>query len=136
MDRTLFNMMIVFFLSVGLFASYVLLNKPLTRLTRASTEGTPSAQNSLMFAWPLKVSADGKTPITITVFARNYNGRAIPGKSVTLTTNFGKLQQTTITTDTEGKSLFRITSDSPGVAEIKAMIDNIEVQRTISVKFE
>lgn len=134
MDKNLNRILLIFFLSFGLFTSYVLLSKPLTKLTRASEETKISAQNSLIFAWPLKLQTNNSTRIT--VFARNYNGRAIEGKSVTLRTTFGQINQSTITTDNEGKSVFIITSSTPGVAEIEAIVDNIRIQRTISVQFE
>lgn len=134
MDKTINRLFIIFFLAFGLFISYVVLNKPLTKLTRASTDGKVSPQNSLVFAWPLQTAVN--QPTSITIFARNYNGRAIPNKTVRVTSTFGKIQQSTVVTDAEGKAVFTLTADTPGVAEIEAIVDNIKIQRTISVQFE
>ncbi len=133
-DQTLRRLFIVFFLGFALFTSYVFLSKPLTKLTRASEELKPSIQNSLVFAWPLKTTI-GKQSV-ITVFARNYQGRGIVGKQVELSTTLGSIQHASATSDSQGMVKFVLSSSTPGVAEIKVMVDNIGIQRTISVQFE
>ena len=135
MDRTLVSMLSLFFFSFFIFSTYVVLNKPLTKYTRASEELRTSAQSSLIFAWPLQVKANSKGT-TVTVFARNVNGRALAGKPVTINSSFGTIKESLATTDSEGKSLFYITSSTAGVAEFEAIVDNIKIQRKISVKFE
>lgn len=136
MDKTFSRLLAVFFLAFLLFTSFVFFNKPLTRLTRANEEGKPSPRTSLIFAWPLRNKADGITPTGIQVFARNRDGKALSGKQVQLVSSIGEIKQDILITDEQGKVAFNIVSTKPGVAEIKAIIDNIEIENSVSVKFE
>jgi hypothetical protein len=136
MDKTFTRLLLVFFLAFVMFTSFVFFNKPLTRLTRANEEGKPSPRTSLIFAWPLRNKADGITPSEIQVFSRNRDGKALSDKPVQLVTSVGEVKEDTVTTDAQGKATFHLISNKPGVAEIKAIIDNIEIENSVSVKFE
>lgn len=125
----------IFFLAFTVFITFVVFNEQFSTITRASTDFV-SAEKSLIFAWPLTLKADGTEESEITVFIRTEDGRAIEGKSVTLETTAGQVLEDTVVTDKGGKALFTLTSSSPGVAEITAIVDNITVKRTVSVKFE
>lgn len=135
MDKTLVGLMMIFFLAFTVFITFVVFNEQFSTITRASTDFV-SAEKSLIFAWPLTLKADGTEESEITVFIRTEDGRAIEGKSVTLETTAGQVLEDTVVTDKGGKALFTLTSSSPGVAEITAIVDNITVKRTVSVKFE
>lgn len=135
MDKTLVGLMMIFFLAFTVFITFVVFNEQFSTITRASTDFV-SAEKSLIFAWPLTLKADGTEESEITVFIRTEDGRAIEGKSVTLETTAGQVLEDTVVTDKGGKALFTLTSSSPGVAEITAIVDNITVNRTVSVKFE
>lgn len=129
--------MVIFFLSFGIFVSVLLLNKsPLTQLIRAEKELIPSAKNSLVFAYPLTVKADGVSQNKVTIFVRNDTNNVIPNKVVTITTSLGTPTKTEITTGKDGKAEFNITSTRPGVAEITATAGNVLLQQKVTVKFE
>jgi hypothetical protein len=136
MDKTLLSLLLVFFLAFTIFTSIIIFGKPLAQYTRASQDTTVSAQSSLIFAWPLNVEANGQSISTITVFARTNTGKSIPDKQVRLTTSIGAVKQPETTTDSEGKALFQLTSSTAGLAEIQAIVDNITIDKSISVKFE
>lgn len=135
MDKTLVGLMMIFFLAFTVFITFVVFNEQLSTVTRASTDFV-SAEKSLVFAWPLSLKADGVEESEITVFIRSEDGRSIEGKTVTLETTLGEVLEDTVVTDKGGKALFTLTSSSPGVAEITAIVDNSTVTRTVSVKFE
>ncbi len=137
MDRKLITLLALFFVAFATFTSIVVFNKPLTQLTRAKEESIPSAANSLILAWPLKVAADGKEKTTITVFARSTGGRPIPNKTIALTSSLGAISPSTVVSDAEGKGVFTLTSPTKGVAEMSATVDNsVQLNQRVSVKFE
>lgn len=135
MDRKFVILLGVFFVLFGLFISLILFERPLIRFTRAQLD-TPSSEKSIIFAWPLKLAADGVAESTVTVFVRNNNGDEFGKRAVTLTSTMGQLSETTVVADKLGKAEFKIKSSSPGVAEIKAVIDNaVPINQTISIEF-
>jgi hypothetical protein len=135
MDKTLLGLMMIFFIAFTIFITFVVFNKQFTSAARASNQ-TISSEKSLMFAWPLDVKADGKTVSEITIFVRDDDGKAVPDKNVRVQTTVGDLQETGAVTDKGGKVLFHVSSATPGVAEIQAVVDNTPIRRKISVKFE
>src|SRR4030042_2969092 len=82
MDKKLVSLLAIFFLTFGVFFSVVVFNKPLSRLIRASQELVPSANNSLVLAWPLTIKADGVTQSRITVFLRNDKNMPVGNRPV------------------------------------------------------
>lgn len=137
MDKKLLGLVTLFFLSFLFFISIVLFNKPLTQLTRAKEDIQPSSVNSLLFGWPLTAKADGKDEVNINVFVRSENNKLIPNKTVKLDTNLGSIRTLSDISDKDGKTSFVLTSDSTGLAQISALIDNsIPVSKKLTVKFE
>jgi hypothetical protein len=134
MDKKLLGMMMLFFLAFTIFMSFILFNDQLTSVTRASTDIIAS-DKSLIFAWPLEVAADNTETSEVTVFVRNDEGRGISDKTVRLSTTVGSVQEAGVITDANGKAIFTISSGTPGVAEITAVVDNITIQRTVTIKF-
>lgn len=137
MDKTLLSLVIIFFIAFVVFTSAFFVNKPLSRVTRASiTNKTVDVPQTLIFAWPLAIPANGKDESTITVFARNSETEGLAGKPVNLTSTTGSVQESVVTTDSNGKATFHLTSRTKGVAEIEIMVDNIKIQKPLSVSFE
>lgn len=137
MDKKLIGLMLIFMLSFGLFAAITVFNKPLTRLTKAKEEFLPSSESSLLFAWPLTAKADGTYNVQVNVFVRNATNIPLPNKKVGLATTVGSIKTNDLETDKAGKATFMISSDSPGLAELTAVVDNqVQLKQKISVKFE
>lgn len=135
MDKKFVILIGVFFALFGLFISLILFERPLVRFTRAKLD-QPSSEKSIIFAWPLKIAADGQSESVITVFARNEKGDELGKKAVTLTSSIGQLVESTVVADKLGKAEFKIRSSAPGVAEIKAIVDNTTpVNQTVSIEF-
>ncbi|MBI4009114.1 Ig-like domain-containing protein [Candidatus Roizmanbacteria bacterium] len=137
MDRKLFALITLFFISFAFFAAITIFNKPLTQLTRAKEDITPSGERSKIISWPLTVKADGLSESKISVFIVTQSDKPLANKVVTLTNTLGQLRETAVTSDNNGKAVFTISSTTPGIAQIEAIIEpNIKLTRKISIKFE
>ncbi|MFN4212908.1 MAG: Ig-like domain-containing protein [Microgenomates group bacterium] len=137
MDKKLTGLMLIFFLAFSLFTSFMIFNKPLSRLTRAKEEFIASADTSLVFAWPLTAKADNQSSVMVSIFVRNFNNIPLPNKKVSLTTNLGTVTEIQPITDKAGKATFKLNSNTPGIAQLTAVVDNqIQLKQKVSVKFE
>lgn len=137
MDKKLIGLMLIFMLSFGLFVTITVFNKPLTSLTKAKEEFLPSSESSLLFAWPLTAKADGTYTIQVNVFVRNATNIPLPNKKVHLSASLGTIKENDVQTDKAGKATFVVNSNSPGLAELSAIVDNqVQLKQKVSVKFE
>lgn len=126
--------MLLFVVSFFAFISFLLFGNQLTTITEASNaEASPT--ESLVFAWPLELPADGTATSEITVFARTEEGKGVTDAQVELIPSLGTVVGSPGFTDKNGEVTFEISSTTPGVAEIEVIVDNIPIQRTVSVKF-
>jgi hypothetical protein len=95
-----------------------------------------SRENSYLFASPVSASADGASLIRVTVFLLNDQGLGIPSQEVKLNvTGPVVIRAVQPTTDSFGRSLFDITSSSPGSYTINAEVLGTTVPQTVSVAF-
>ncbi len=137
MDKKLVGLMVMFFLTFAVFTSLIVFKNPLARLTRASEEFAPSAENSLIIGCPLAIKADGVSSCRLFVFVTSKKGTPVPNKSVQVTSTTGKFTTNIATTDANGKAGFEITSASSGEAKISATVDNtLTLSRTAKITFE
>lgn len=138
MDKKFTALMVVFLLVFGVFVTTTLFNKQISNIARASTETDPSAQTSLIFAWPLTAKVGDK--VEVNVFIRNANNLPLDKKQVKLVTNLGLVNGTSESTSASnktGKVNFTLSSDTAGIAELTAFVNNnIQLIQKISVKFE
>ncbi len=129
--------MLVFFLLFSVFVTIVFFNKPIAQFTRAKEDYTASAESSLLFAYPLLVKADGVSKSSVNVFIRSTKGIPVKNQKVTVTTTFGTLSDTELTTDEQGKASTQLTSTQTGVASIEVLVGGItKLTQKLSVKFE
>jgi len=135
MDKKLGGILVLFFLTFSIFVTVVFFNQPLTKLTRAKEDFLPSASNSLVFAYPLSLKADGKTPSAVNIFVRSAKGMPVKDQKVTVATTLGTVTELDATTNEQGKATFHLTSDTPGVAEVAVTVGTIELTQKLSVKF-
>lgn len=137
MDKKLGSLLAIFVIVFAVFIGFVLFNQPIRTFTRASEELVPSSESSLIFAWPLNSKADGLSKVQINVFIRNSKNYPLNNKKVNLTTTLGNITNNSDTTDKSGKATFSLVSNSPGIAEVKAFVDNqIQIKQTVTVKFD
>ncbi len=137
MDKKFILLLIIFFSFVSLFSLLIISRRSSGFLTRATEENDPSAEKSLILAWPLSVNLKEPTNVKITVFVMNNKGVPLAYKKVTLSSNIGKFKENNILTDKHGKAEFNFLNDSPGIASIEAVVnDNIILKNKISIKFE
>lgn len=137
MDKKLGALLAVFFLSFTLFITVVFFNKPIAKFTRAKEDFLPSSTNSLILAFPLTVKADGVAESTINVFIRSDKGIPIKEQNITITSSIGDIKEATSATDDQGKATFHLSSTTPGIAAIEAIIGgSVTLTQKLSVKFE
>lgn len=132
-------LLVIFFLSFTIFISVVLLggNSSLVKFTRAKEDFLPSASNSLVFAYPLTVKADGKSESTVNIFVRSDKGMPVKDQKVLATSEVGTFKEADATTDDQGKAIMHISSSTAGVANIEVSVgDTLKLTQKISVKFE
>ena len=138
MDKKFTALMMIFLLVFGVFVTTILFNKQISNIARASTETDPSAQTSLIFAWPLTAKVGDK--VEVNVFIRNANNLPLDKKQVKLVTNLGLVNGTSESTSVSnktGKVNFTLFSNTAGIAELTAFVNNnIQLIQKISVKFE
>ena len=135
MDKKILVLSVLLVITFSAFALYIVFNNS-NIFARTQINARSSASSSLIFAWPLELSSDGKSKSEITVYIRNSENKGLVNKKVELTTTLGTIQSTSSLTADDGKAVFYLTSDQPGVAQIEAMVDNMKLQRDISVKFK
>jgi hypothetical protein len=137
MDKKLVGLMSIFILSFVLFISIVASKDQLTRFTKAKEEFIPSAETSLILAWPLTTKSDGQSSAQVNVFVRNLNNAPLSNKKVSLSSTLGQIQGNDVVTDKAGKASFNLISETPGTAEISALVDDtVQIKQKVSVKFE
>lgn len=134
-DRKFLGMFVVFIITFGLFAVYVIFNEPIAKFTQAKDELVPSPEKSLIFIWPLDIPANGTDTSEVTVFVRNIKGRGMSNKQVELLATQGDVQIARKTTDTQGKVVFQVSSANTGVAQIEAVVDNVTIKKDVSIQF-
>jgi len=135
MDKKLVTLISVFFIVFLGFVIYLFTDGSIAQFTRADITTEVSLQKSLIFAWPLTVTADGNKTSEITVFVRNENGDGVPEKIVKITSPIGTVQEGELQTGDDGKVIFHISSSTVGVAEIAAFVNNRRLPRKITVQF-
>ncbi len=144
MDRKLFALITLFFISFAFFAIVTVFNKPITQFTRAKEDSTPSGTKSKIIAWPLEVAADGEKTSIINIFIISESDKPLSNKVVTLTTSCGQLKQAASTTDNNGKASFELSSNDPNcTAQVGAIVEpNITLTNSngapnkVSIKFQ
>lgn len=136
MDKKLLMLAVIFFLAFSINLSLIVFENPISRAIKAKDEHNVSYANSMMFAWPYLVTADGKGSSLITVFVKSDVGAPIANKQVTLQTNLGDLSDTSVMTDNTGKAEFTITSLVEGDALVEALIDNNKLTNNVTIKFK
>ena len=138
MDKKLLALITLFFISFAFFAAVTIFNNPITQFTRAKEDFTPSAERSKILAWPFpSVKADGLTGSTINVFVVSESDKPISDRIVSLSSTLGNITNTSAITDKNGNATFNISSASPGIAEIEAVVDpDIKLIQKISINFE
>lgn len=108
--------------------------------SRASSGGSASSllslENSYLFASPITGEANGTSIIRVTAFLLNSQGLGISDQKVELktssTTTVSRVQQVT---DTFGRAIFDLTSNTPGSYTISAAVGDLSLPQTVSISF-
>lgn len=133
------SLAIIVILLISLIAVVYLVLHPVILTGRAS--GTSSnnpitLENSYLFASPLQAKADGKEKIRITVFLLDGRGMGVASQEVELirpqAVSVVEIQSIS---DDSGKSVFDITSLTPGKFEITGKVNSKEIPQKVKVTF-
>ncbi len=135
MDKKLVGMLGLFFVGFVVFVSLVVFGQPIAKLTRANN-AVVSAGQSLLFAWPLSVKANGADMIAVDVFIRSSNNLPISNKQIALQSTVGTVSAQNAVSDKAGKTTFTIKSTTPGKAHVTASVDNVQLERSLTISFE
>ncbi len=135
MDKKLLGLVVLFITTFIFFIAILFFNEPLSKLTRAREETFPSADKSLIFAWPLSVKADGAQVSDVNVFIRNNDNKLISNQRVELRSTLGEIKNITTLSDANGKTTFKLSSLTPGSAEITAVVEGIKLTNKLTIKF-
>ncbi len=137
MDRKLAGLISLFFLTFFVFLSVMVFQKPLSRFTRAAEDSEPSAEKSLMFAWPLTIHPTPNDSVKIDVFVRSKTGKPLATRELVMNATLGTISPKTAITDKFGKASFTLTSEEVGTSTVTAIVDNsIEVAQKVTIKVE
>lgn len=135
MDKKLLSLVILFITTFIFFIAVLFFNEPLSKLTRAREETSPSADKSLIFAWPLSVKADGVEVSDVNVFIRNNDNKLISNQKVELRSSLGEIKNINTLSDANGKTTFKLSSLTLGSAEITAVVEGIKLSNKLTIKF-
>ena len=136
MDKKFLGLMMIFFLSFGLFVIQIVFRSNLSSFTRASEDLVASNEKSILFVWPLSTNTGASSQVEVNVFVRNENNIPLPNKKVNLQTTLGMVKENDVVTDKSGKSTFNIDATTPGIAEVSATVDGtIQIKQKVTVKF-
>jgi hypothetical protein len=136
MSRRLIIIIVLLLLSLA--SVTVIVVKPVIFFSKANTSNSGSSlDNSYVFASPLLAKADGQESIRITVFLLDGRGLGIPNHPVSLKSP-SNINQKFIQaiSDDSGKTVFDISSTTPGKYEISALADTVNMlPQKVSVVF-
>ena len=119
-----------------LFMASNVVPQVLVTLTTAAPSNKVDLEQSLILADKISATADGKDEARVTVFVLDKSGKAIPGRTVSVT-GLDSIQPVGKTvSDTDGKVSFKMTSSKDGQFTLVPAIDGVEMGKTIKVTFK
>ncbi|MBI1863027.1 Ig-like domain-containing protein [Candidatus Microgenomates bacterium] len=138
MDKKLAGLIGLFFLAFFVFISLVVFSKPLSRFTRASSTVDPSAQQSIIIAFPLSLRANSSEESKLDVFVRSSSNSPVAGRDVSIEATIGTVSPAHVTTDRTGKATFQYSpAGDKGVAELTAVVDNtLRIAQKVTIQID
>lgn len=133
MDRKLLLLVLVFFLVMGSFTSYVFFRTSQREIS-AANKGEPCQEKSFLLVSPNQVKVGEKA--TINAVVRTCDETTLPEAQVCLISTLGNVEPACAPTNESGISDHALTSDVEGIAQISARINNtIDITTPVSVQF-
>lgn len=119
---------------VVFFLTFYVIPRVLVTLTKAVPVGIVSIDSSYLLGDKLLAKADGQDKAVVNVFVLGRDGKGVMGKEVSLR-GASKIDPTTKITDNQGKAVFTLTSIVETQDKITAVIDGVEMNKTVTVTF-
>jgi hypothetical protein len=99
-------------------------------------EGRVELANSYIFASPLRAGVGGEK-IRVTIFVLDGQGRGVAGKLVTLASGANlKVEAISATTDDLGRAIFDVSSQTPGLFIIEALVEGKLLPQKVRLTFQ
>jgi hypothetical protein len=136
MDKKLLALTVFFFVGFASFMGLFVVQGPLSSVTQASQNVVSEPRNAKLFAFPLSLPADGQTKSLINVFLQSEDGRPVRGKQVQLITSLGQTDQPLAMTNEVGQANFALSSNTPGIAEVSLVVDQVQYPQKVTIQFE
>lgn len=108
--------------------------KALVTMTKASSAGAVSINNSYLIGEKILAEADGKDKCKVNVFLTDNDGKAVQGKSVGLT-GANNIEPSTKATDATGKASFEISSTEEGQFTLSASVGGVALSKKVTITF-
>lgn len=132
------SLLTIAILLTSLIAVIYLVLRPVILTGRATGNSfSPiTLENSYLFASPLQAKADGKEKIRITVFLLDGRGMGVSNQNIELAGSQSiDIINVQPTSDDSGKSVFDLTSTTPGKFEINAKTNSKEIPQKVKITF-
>lgn len=136
MKRSLLLILFFILLSLVTLGGFVVYQSSLFTSRANLTATTFSADNSYVFATPLRAKANGLEKVRVTVFVLNAQGLGVLGRAVTLSNSenvfVDPLQPVT---DNVGKAFFDLSTRTSGEYTIEVKVDNVLLPQKLQISF-
>lgn len=116
------------------FLAVYALPRALVTLTKASSAGNLSLENSYLIAGKILATADGKDEATISVFLRDKDSKAVDNKTVSLD-GLSDIEPAIVKVDANGMASFKLRSGLAGQFVISAIVSGVPLSKTLTVTF-
>ncbi len=116
---------------VSFFIYVVYVGEVAPRIFAGST-ARASLSKSLIFAYPLTISSGEKS--SVSAFVVSEDGDPIGNKTVIISSNLGTVLPTTAKTDEDGNAKFEFYSNTPGIAELAIVTDDMRLPQTVTIE--
>lgn len=119
---------------VVLLLTTLVIPRMMVTLTKAVPSSIVSIDNSYVLGDKMLAKANGLDKAVVNVFVLDKDGKGVSGKSVSLKGN-SKIVPATEITDSQGKAVFNLTSTVEIQDKVTAIIEGVEVGKTVTVTF-
>lgn len=106
----------------------------LVTLSKASSYGKLSLNNSLLIGEKILANSDGVDTCVVNVFLLDVDGKGIPKKNVTLN-GMDNIKPISAVSDKDGKVTFNMASTIEGQFTLTAVVDGSQMVKKITVTF-
>lgn len=135
-DKRFMYLGIATFVMLFVAAVYFILTGPFASLINANPTVAASENNTLIFAHPLTIKADGVDTSKIDIFVASVDGKPLSNKVVDVVASSGQVTPQKSATDSTGHVSFNLTMTNQEVSTVTFTVDSKSFSRKVTVKGE